>query len=584
MLSRLVNLSLHLAGGQQAGLQAGQQQQQQQQEQDGACSLLAQHLLSAPGLVAVLPEPVAAQLLRPDRLAPLLQAAGTLAANRKLGGTAAAAVLGNLAHLLLAPPGRLPSTSASSLLKLPVSPHLASPAVAAAFCDALMVLLPAANAGGGGPSDLSAAQAAAVGSQLALLGAQAPLLQLLGGLGDDVPRFAGAAFHLLHDHPTAAAAVARAAAPPATAAVAEAAPARVSEAGAEEEWQPAQEEGGANANANANAAAGSSPALNALAFAPPVLPSLWRWLSTNVGLPLEAPAAARLGCDVAAVAGGARSLAGEHALVLGLFCRWGPGGGRAAARCGEEHCLPAARVGRMKCAPTLLPLPRKQGANLVFECRPPSTRPHPARALCQLLLVLSDDDLHTRGTPFNTGAARAIATTLNALVYHSHFPAPHAKARQGRGAAGGGAPPLPAPTLSGARALLERHAPQALRGLYERDQRRPFCRPELWTAPFDADRAAGAPHTASIGSVAAQPQDEAGAAGTGQGGLGAVAAVVQGLLFSGRPPGAAAAGGGSAAGSAASAQPTYGTPAALTALLRCAPQCVPFEVRLQLFR
>ncbi|GBF97295.1 hypothetical protein Rsub_09986 [Raphidocelis subcapitata] len=519
VLSRLVNLARALAGGQLEDSPQGQQQQ------DEAASLLARHLLPAPGLVAVLPEPVAAQLLRPASLAPLLRAAGALAADCKLRGTSAAAALGNLAHLLLAPPGQLPSCGASSLLKLPMSPHLAQPAVAAAFCDALMRLLPAAAAGSSAQPQLSGAQAAAVGAQLALLGAQAPLLQLLSVLGDDAPRFAGAALHLLRDQPAAAAAVARAATPPAAAtAAAEAAPARAAEAGAEGGWRSAQEEGGGD-----DAAAGT-PALNALAFAPSVLPALWRWLSTSVGLPLEAPAAARLGCDVAAVSGGARSLAGEHALVLGVFCR----------------------------------------------------------ALCQLLLVLSDDDLHRRGTPFNTGAARAIATTLNALVYHTHFPAAQARGRQQGPAAGGagGVPALPAATLSGGRALLERHAPQALRGLYERDQRRPFCRPELWTAPFDADRAAGAPHTASIGGGAAQPQAEGGGAGQGrgQGGLGAVAAVVQGLLFTGRPTAAAAAGAASAAAAAAPLQPTYGTPAALTALLRSAPQCVPFDVRLQLFR
>lgn len=44
------------------------------------------------------------------------------------------------------------------------------------------------------------------------------------------------------------------------------------------------------------------------------------------------------------------------------------------------------------------------------------------RSLAQLLLVLDDGDLHQRQTPFSLGASRAIASTLNSLVFHTAFP------------------------------------------------------------------------------------------------------------------------------------------------------------------
>jgi hypothetical protein len=36
--------------------------------------------------------------------------------------------------------------------------------------------------------------------------------------------------------------------------------------------------------------------------------------------------------------------------------------------------------------------------------------------------VLDDADLHQRQTPFSLGTSRAIASTLNSLVFHTAFP------------------------------------------------------------------------------------------------------------------------------------------------------------------
>ncbi len=45
------------------------------------------------------------------------------------------------------------------------------------------------------------------------------------------------------------------------------------------------------------------------------------------------------------------------------------------------------------------------------------------RVYAHLLLVLDDTDFHNSAQPFSTGQARAIATSLNSLVFHTCFPA-----------------------------------------------------------------------------------------------------------------------------------------------------------------
>jgi hypothetical protein len=550
VVARLVGLAITL-------VETGQKQMEEELDQQPteATRLFVDHLLSAPGLVAVLPAAACERLLRPPALRALLAAARGSA----LHGAGAAALLGNLAQLALGAPGGPPPAGAGALLALPAAPRVADRVTAAAFCAAALALLPAAAARGapGAAPPLARGAAAVVQAQLGLLAAQAPLLQLLGVLGDELPLFAGYALHLLQDLPALDALLAAAA----------------GAGGQAEDLKGTQAAAGQQAAGALPGAGGAAAALNTLAFAPAALPALWRWLSLNLGVPLEAPAAARLGLDVASVAGGCRRLAPEHALVLGVFCRWGPGArgsapGRRTPCCSVDPAPPASLPTPTPATPAL---PR---------CR--------RRALCQLLLVLSDDDLHVRGEPFGPAAARAIATSLNALVYHTHFPkpAPAPPTGQQQRQRGGAAQTLPAATLRAGGALLERFAPAALRGLYERDQRRPFCQPALWTAPYDCDAGqggVGGGPPAGGGGAAAQQQPAQ------HSGLRAVAAVVPGLLFGGSAGGGgggsgAAADGGGGAPAAALAAVAAGAPTAMTALLRAAPQCVPFDVRLQLFR
>lgn len=229
----------------------------------------------------------------------------------------------------------------------------------------------------------------------------------------------------------------------------------------------------------------SSSVLNVLAFAPKLLPSLWDWLARTAGLPLEAPLQASRGLDIAgwrmaavavrsstpcmhaclhaclhpcrqairtcacwqaqvdrqwhkphlpyaffccycahaAVSRGPEGLPQSVALVMGIFCRcalcagkglacvWCLHDGHVSYRCQQAHVQCDAHAEQhidrgCECtwhAPVLL----------LWPC---------CRSLAQLLLVLDDGDLHQRQTPFSLGASRAIASTLNSLVFHTAFP------------------------------------------------------------------------------------------------------------------------------------------------------------------
>lgn len=139
--------------------------------------------------------------------------------------------------------------------------------------------------------------------------------------------------------------------------------------------------------------------------------------------------------------------------------------------------------------------------------------------------------------------------------------------------------------------LLREYAPSCLKSYYDKDSRKPFCQPQLWTEPYNN----------LMARLAAQQQQDGGALAT-------TVAVVQALLVSTgligqdeegstagavRPPsrGNSSSGGpqqSPAAAAAATAARGAHLPGlrtnALLSLLKAAPQCVPFSVRLELFR
>jgi hypothetical protein len=146
--------------------------------------------------------------------------------------------------------------------------------------------------------------------------------------------------------------------------------------------------------------------------------------------------------------------------------------------------------------------------------------------------------------------------------------------------------------------LLRKYAPVCLKAYYDKDARKSFCQPQLWTEPYNN-------LMARLSQQQQQQQDGSVLATT--------AAVVQALLAS---TGLAAAqdeeGGNSSSGmsptgttrtsgsqsasmqqspaAAAAAVAARGAhlpglrTSALLSLLKAAPQCVPFGVRLELFR
>lgn len=156
---------------------------------------------------------------------------------------------------------------------------------------------------------------------------------------------------------------------------------------------------------------------------------------------------------------------------------------------------------------------------------------------------------------------------------------------------------------SSLQGLLREYSPQCLKVYYDKDARKPFCQPRLWTEPYNN----------LMARLSAQHKQDGGVLAT-------TAAVVQALLVSTGLTGQdedssssnASSGGVRAAGASASPQPARSSSVlgglqqssaaaaaaaasrgahlpglrtnALLSLLKAAPQCVPFAVRLELFR
>eukprot|EP00899_Mesostigma_viride_P024279 jgi/Mesvir1/5035/Mv02240-RA.1 len=116
-------------------------------------------------------------------------------------------------------------------------------------------------------------------------------------------------------------------------------------------------------------------------------------------------------------------------------------------------------------------------------------------AYAHLLLILDEEEFYTKQTPFTLPQQVALATSLNALVYHTFVPVAPPVAT-------GASPPLsllspsssaPSPFASVSPAerrasltALSRAATGLLMSLHQRDARRPFCPPSLWLAPAAA--------------------------------------------------------------------------------------------------
>eukprot|EP00887_Chlorella_sp_A99_P004884 scaffold4.g4884.t1 len=190
------------------------------------------------------------------------------------------------------------------------------------------------------------------------------------------------------------------------------------------------------------------------------------------------------------------------------------------------------------------------------------------KVYCHSLMVCDDEEFHERQPLFSLAQQRAVAAAVNTLVFRTQLPAPAAGgAARSRGAAAG-------PGVQPASAMLARAAPLLHRALYERDTRRPYCPSTLWLEPYQALAAAVAAAPASAGTSSSEQGAANGSSAVEE--L-STAAVVRVLLQQGEEGGAGAP--GAPAGLGAPSRP-----AAVARILLTAPQCVPFEQRVALFR
>lgn len=201
-----------------------------------------------------------------------------------------------------------------------------------------------------------------------------------------------------------------------------------------------------------------------------------------------------------------------------------------------------------------------QGINSV-----PALAVGPFALFCQVyvhyLSVADDFEFHEGKGPFTLSHQRAITATLTTLVFRTHIPIKKPAVKNGKSAAA--VSPLQL-------AALGKTAPRLLRALYERDTRRRFCSPELWLEPYRRMSASqGAEATgASVlyalmrnrgdGEETSNSNSPSAAATSPTGGVGRTSP------NKGNSPSSVAAG--------------------LAALLLQAPQCIPFEERVAVFR
>lgn len=272
------------------------------------------------------------RILQPEVQQQLLPAALQLARSGRLCGLPALHCLANLAQLLTGC-GQMQGAQQRQAL-VAASPQLQDSATAAAYCRTAVQLLSSAattlrsrkqQKGGISPStdlargrqrgkqqhavqadgnDLEAA-AGVLPDGLWMLGTQQHLLQLMKVLTSSSQEgmvvWATYCLHLLQDCAQIGALAAAAS------------------IGADANTQAGSSSASSSSSRSDQL---SSSVLNVLAFAPGVLPGMWRWLAVVAGLPLEAPLQASRGLDIAAVSGGPDGLGQPVALVLGLFCRW----------------------------------------------------------------------------------------------------------------------------------------------------------------------------------------------------------------------------------------------------------------------
>lgn len=276
--------------------------------------------------------------------------------------------------------------------------------------------------------------------------------------------------------------------------------------------------------------------LSALAFGSgagkeALLPRVWRWLALNIGLPLDVAANATA-FEIPSLPKGVRSVPQHAQQPFALFCR----------------------------------------------------------ALAHYLGAADDVEFYEEQGLFTLAQQRAVAAGLTALVFRTHIP---------RAERAGSLPTTGKLSTSGSggaddggrgEAALLHHAPRLLRVLYDRDSRHQFCPPALWLSPYNQVVAAGKSKTDISGAAVLRAllQMDRGAQEDEDSSEIRTSAMSRAAGHAGPSSASAHSSFGdlNSASTSGTVSGTSGgsTPTGLAALLLQAPQCIPFEERVEVFR
>lgn len=203
--------------------------------------------------------------------------------------------------------------------------------------------------------------------------------------------------------------------------------------------------------------------LNVLAFAPSFIPKMWYWIANNLHVPLEAHIDAARGWKIQSVQGGLKLLETSHSRALCLFCEV-----KGSVFIGQVQflfiCCPESAFIHNSFIIALLNLSFVVCLMLIVD----------DQAYAHLLQVLDDEDFHEAQEPLTLAQNRAVATTLNTLVFFTHCKQDNPE----------NGPSSLSCTDIQLNNITTEYAHLLLRRLYERDARRSFCRSSLWLGPY----------------------------------------------------------------------------------------------------
>jgi ubiquitin-protein ligase E3 C len=185
------------------------------------------------------------------------------------------------------------------------------------------------------------------------------------------------------------------------------------------------------------------------------------------------------------------------------------------------------------------------------------------RAMAHYLSTADDVEFYEEQGLFTLAAQRAIAVGLSSLIFRTHIPLSKSPSSSSSSSL----------TATYTTKSLLNHAPRLLRALFDRDTRRQFCPPALWLGPYtQLVRTGGAEDISGAAVLRAllQVDRSSSTSQDDEDGEGDGTTSSQGIRQRPSSPVAASTSTSSASG--------------LAAVLLSAPQLIPFEERVEVFR